>query len=232
MKMNKTYINNYQIFGFQSKNDFLEIINGQNKILIALNAEKVLKNDEKLKQIVNENIGFPDGIGTVMALRRKNVKAIKIPGAEFWLDIIRHFENKKSFYFVGSTQEVIEKTVDKLRSEFKQIDIAGYRNGFLKDNDKQKLIDDLKDKKPDVVFVAQGSPRQEFLMNELFSEYPALYMGLGGSFDVYCGLKKRAPHIFQTWGLEWLYRLLKEPTRWRRQIILIKFFSQLATNKL
>jgi len=86
--------------------------------------------------------------------------------------------------------------------------------------------------KPDVIFVAQGSPRQEFLMDELIKIHPALYMGLGGSFDIYGGDKKRAPKLFLDFHLEWLYRLLKEPTRVGRQIIYIKFMILLKVGKL
>ena len=76
-----------------------------------------------------------------------------------------------------------------------------------------------------------GSPKQEFLMQKFLNEYPALYMGLGGSFDVYSGLKKRAPRFFIKFGLEWFYRLLKEPSRIFRQLDLIKFFFKIIFSK-
>jgi len=197
-----------------------------------MNAEKVLKNDKKLNEIVNNNIGYPDGVGAVMALKQKGLDAIKIPGAEFWLDIVNEFYKNKTFYFVGSTNDVIKKTVEKLKQEYPDINILGYRDGYLKDDDEKKLKDDLLKLKPSIIFIAQGSPRQEYLMDRLYQIYPALYMGLGGSFDVYCGLKKRAPKFFLNYHLEWLYRLIKEPTRIRRQIVLIKFFLLLKLKKL
>ena len=86
-------------------------------------------------------------------------------------------------------------------------------------------------KKPDVIFIAMGSPKQEFLMRDFLKKYNALYMGLGGSFDVYSGVKKRAPKIFINLGLEWLYRLLKEPTRFSRQTSLVKFFLKILFDK-
>lgn len=230
--MNYKTVNHYKIHAFESKEEFLDQIRDAKKILIAMNAEKILKDDERLRKIVNDNIGYPDGIGAVMVLRKKGLDAVKIPGAEFWLDIIDKFKKQKSFYLVGSTSEVIECTIEKLKNEYSDINIVGYRNGFLKEGDKAKLIEDLKDKKPDVVFVAQGSPRQEFLVDELIKVHPALYMGLGGSFDVYCGLKKRAPQLFIDLNLEWLYRLLKEPTRIGRQMVYIKFMIMLKMGKL
>ncbi len=221
--MNYAIIKNYKINVFSSKSIFLENIKDCKKILIAMNAEKIMKNDDKLKRIINGNIGYTDGIGAVLALKVKGLKAIKLPGSELWLDIIQKFEKTKTFYFIGSTETVIRNTIKRLKREYPQIKVLGYRNGFFKKNDKTKLIVELKILKPDIVFVAQGSPRQEFLMDELIAQHPALYMGLGGSFDIYGGDKKRAPKLFLNLELEWLYRLWKEPTRVSRQFALIKF---------
>ena len=221
--MNYAIIKNYKINVFSSKSIFLENIKDCKKILIAMNAEKIMKNDDKLKRIINGNIGYTDGIGAVLALKVKGLKAIKLPGSELWLDIIQKFEKTKTFYFIGSTETVIRNTVKRLKKEYPQIKVVGYRNGFLKNNDKRKLIIELKTLKPDIVFVAQGSPRQEFLMDEFIAQHTALYMGLGGSFDIYGGDKKRAPKLFLNLELEWLYRLWKEPTRVSRQFALIKF---------
>ncbi len=228
----KINLRNINVYAFSDRDVFLDYIKDKYKILIAINAEKILKDEPKLQKIINENIAYPDGVGAVMALKQKGLNAVKIPGAEFWLDIVNRFYKEKSFYLLGASQEVIEKTVNKLKSEYQNINITGYRNGFLKEGDKARLITELKRKKPDIVFIAQGSPRQEYLMDKLIKIHPALYMGLGGSFDVYCGLKQRAPKIFLKFNLEWLYRLLKEPTRFKRQIKLFKFLVLLKLGKL
>ncbi|MDY0402772.1 WecB/TagA/CpsF family glycosyltransferase [Sulfurovum sp.] len=230
--MKSTIVNHYKIHAFRNRDQFLDQIKDEHKILVAMNAEKILKDDERLRQLVNANIGYPDGIGAVMALRKKGLDAVKIPGAEFWLDIIGRYKDEKTFYLIGSSQDVIERTVAKLHEDFPGVRIVNYRNGYLKAEDIAALKEDLTHTKPDVVFVAQGSPRQEFLMEELMTVHPALYMDLGGSFDVYCGLKKRAPKIFINLGLEWLYRLLKEPTRIGRQMVLVKFLALLMVGKL
>jgi len=221
-------VNSKTIHAFKSKKEFLGFIRNQKKILIALNAEKLIKDDDELTNIINENIGYPDGIGAVLALKRKGTQSIKIAGAEFWLDIVENFSDTKSFYIIGSNEDVIVKTVSKLKKQFKNIKIVGFRNGYLKLGDEKILIQDFKEKKPDVIFIAMGSPRQEFLMRDFMNEYEALYMGLGGSFDVYSGLKKRAPQIFINLGLEWFYRLLKEPTRISRQLNLVKFLYKIV----
>jgi UDP-N-acetyl-D-mannosaminouronate:lipid I N-acetyl-D-mannosaminouronosyltransferase len=229
---NKSFVNGIKINSFISKNQFLDYINDKKNILVAINAEKILKEDKKLKNIINENIGYPDGVGAVMALKQKGLNATKIPGSEFWLDIINRYQNEKSFYLIGTTTEVIENTVKKLKQEYPNINILGYQNGFINEEQKVELKEKLKKLKPDVVYVAQGTPRQEFLMDELIKIHPALYMGLGGSFDIYGGNKKRAPKIFLDLHCEWLYRLIKEPTRIGRQISLVKFLILLKLGKL
>lgn len=230
--MKNAKVNNKRIFAFHNKGQFLDFIKEKNGILVALNAEKLNKSDEKLDNLINENYGYPDGVGAVWALKKKGLTATKIAGAEFWLDIISRFEGSKSFYFIGSTNEVIKNTIVKLKKDNPTINIKGFRNGYFDEEDKETLKSDLEKLKPDVVFVAMGSPKQEFLMAEFLERHPALYMGLGGSFDVYTGLKKRAPVQFQKLGLEWFYRLLKEPTRWRRQLTYISFAVKVLFNRL
>ncbi len=226
------YINGKRVHAFPSKRIFLDYISPRKTILIALAAEKLSNKTPELDEIINRHIGYPDGIGAVWALRRKGLHSVKIPGVEFWLDILDKFYRQKSVYLIGSTQETIEKTVHRLRKDYEGIRILGYRDGFLKDGDRHRLIQDITSKKPDLVFVAMGSPKQEFLMNELFGHHPALYMGLGGSFDIYSGNKKRAPKFYLMFGLEWLYRLIKEPKRIFRQLNLVKFAIRIIFGRL
>ena len=88
-----------------------------------------------------------------------------MPGCELWLKIIERFHKEKTFYLVGGKPQVIEETVAKLKSQFEGINIVGYRDGYLKkDKDRENLINDIVEKKPDVVFIAMGSPKQELLM--------------------------------------------------------------------
>ncbi len=229
--MKQVKVNNIKIYPFTTKKELIEYVILKNKILVAVNAEKILNKDKKLQDIINNNIGYSDGIGAVMALKKKGFNAIKIPGVELWYDIIKRYNTEKSFYFIGASQEVIELTVTKLKKEFPKINIKNYRNGYLKNTDIEILKIDLKEKKPDIVFVAMGTPKQEFLMHKLIKIHPALYQGLGGSFDVYCGNLKRAPKIFIKFKLEFLYRLLLEPKRVFRQLKLVRFLINLFLGK-
>lgn len=219
--MDKIKLINVETYAFASRNELLDYISIKKKILVAVNAEKILNNNEKLYNIINENIGYPDGIGAVLALKRKGLDSVKIPGAEFWLDIINRFYTEKTFYLIGSSQEVINNTVIKLKQDFKDINIVGYRDGFLDDTAKEELTKTLTELKPDIVFVAQGTPRQEYLMDELIKIHPALYMGLGGSFDLYTGKVKPVPEWWKKiFKWEGLYRCMNDFSnidRWKRQ---------------
>lgn len=223
---------NKSIYTFKDRNELLDYISDKKKILIAMNAEKIIKDDLRLTAIINSNIGYPDGIGVVWALRKKGFYVEKIAGVELWLEIIKKFKSNKNFYLIGSTGTVINKTVKKLKKDFPGINILNFSNGFLNNSEKGHLIKDVSEKKPDVVFIAMGTPKQEYFMEELFSIHPALFMGLGGSFDVYCGVMKRAPKILIKFNVEWLYRLLREPSRIVRQMYLIKFIFFLFRNKI
>ena len=230
--INTKSILNKKIYAFSSKEEMLNYLEDKKQLLIALNAEKLCSKDSSLTELINNNIGYPDGIGAVLALRKKGVRAIKIAGAEFWLDIIEKYQSSKSFYFVGGTGEIINKTIKKLKIDFPEINISGYRDGYFNEEESELLIQDIVNKKPDVIFVALGSPKQEFLMESFLHRHKALYMGLGGSYDVYTGSKKRAPKVFINLGLEWFYRLLKEPTRFSRQLKLVTFLNKVIFNKI
>jgi UDP-N-acetyl-D-mannosaminouronate:lipid I N-acetyl-D-mannosaminouronosyltransferase len=107
------------------------------------------------------------------------------------------------------------------------------RDGFEGTRDVARIAQELRESRPSLVFVALGSPRQELLIEELRAHHPAaFYLGLGGSFDIYSGLKKRAPLWMQRNGLEWTYRFLKEPSRARRETKRLRFLLMLASGRL
>ncbi|TDG12877.1 glycosyltransferase [Seongchinamella unica] len=231
--MESRLLNGVQVYAPATRQELINYALNNHSLLVAVNAEKVLHATDQTRDIINRNLGYPDGIGAVMGLKKKGLdQVIKIPGCELWLDIIRTQMKDKRFYLIGAKDEVIEETVLKLRSEFPGINIVNYRNGYLKQGERELLLADIVQKKPDVVFVAMGSPRQELLMEEMSNCHSALYQGLGGSFDLYTGRVERAPDWWLNNGLEWLYRLVKEPWRAARQIHLVRYLWQLALGKL
>ena len=231
--MNKISLRGVEVYPFTSESQLLSYVEEHKGILVAINAEKILHATPQMLEIINRNIGYCDGAGVMMALRQKGVKeACKIPGCELWLKIVDRFHADKTFYLVGGKQEVIEETVEKLRVQYPDIRIVGYRNGYLKtDEERASLIDDIAQQKPDVVFVAMGSPKQELLMEEIQQRHVAIFQGLGGSFDVYTGHVERAPEWWVKHNLEWAYRLVRQPSRIKRQVHLLRYAWWLLTKK-
>lgn len=232
--MDKVSLNGVEIFPFVSEEQLLYYVDTHKGILVAINAEKILHVTGQTRAIINRNIGYCDGAGAQIALKQKGYgNACKIPGCELWLKIVTRFYREKTFYLIGSKLRVIEETVEKLCREYKGICIVGYRDGYIKtDEEKQRLIADIAEKKPDVVFVAMGSPKQELLMEEIQQKHRAIFQGLGGSFDVYTGHVQRAPKWWVDHNLEFAYRLIKEPKRIKRQIHLVKYAWWLIIKKL
>jgi UDP-N-acetyl-D-mannosaminouronate:lipid I N-acetyl-D-mannosaminouronosyltransferase len=235
MEDKRVNLNGVLVHPFASADELMEYVDGHKGILVAINAEKILHATDETRSIINRNIGYCDGAGAVRAMKQKGYKnATKIAGCELWLKIIARYENEKTFYLIGAKPEVIAATEKKLREEFPNIRIVGCRDGYIRsEQDKMLLIDDISLKRPDVVFVAMGSPKQELLMEEMQRRHPnAIYQGLGGSFDVYTGNVERAPKWWVDHNMEFAYRLIKEPKRIKRQIHLVKYAYWLLIKKL
>ena len=228
-------LNGVNVYVPESRKKLMQYVFDHKRILVAVNGEKIHHATDTTRSIINRNVGYPDGMGAVWALLKKgHSKVDRIPGCELWLDIVREYHNTKSFYLVGGKDEIIKKTVTQLKKDFPDINLLNFRNGYLNNTiEREALIDDIVLKKPDVVFVAMGSPKQELLMEEMHQKHPAVYQGLGGSFDVYTGHVKRAPEWWVTNNLEGVYRTMVEPKkRIMGDIRLIPFFLKLILNRL
>lgn len=209
------------------KNIEKDIENNKKSFIVAINPEKILKarKDEKLKELLNNaTYEIPDGIGVIYAskLRKGNIKT-RITGIDSMEMLCKLSEEKKyKIFMYGAKEETIKKAKENLEIKFPNIQIVGTINGYEKDND--KIISSINKSNADIVFVALGSPKQEYWITENMDKVSAkIFQGVGGSFDVFSGNIKRAPKWMQKIGLEWLYRLIKEPKRIFRQIKLVKF---------
>ncbi|MCG7566506.1 WecB/TagA/CpsF family glycosyltransferase [Pseudoalteromonas sp. CnMc7-15] len=201
---------------------------------VAVNPEKVIKamDDAETLNIINSaTIQYADGIGVVKALEQKTkAKLERIAGCELWLDILkRSVSHRSKVLLIGAKQSVIDDCEAKLKAC--EVNIVAAQNGYF--NDIDTVIELVKGTQPDIVIVAQGSPKQEKLINQLRTYWPhAFYMGVGGSFDVLAGAVQRAPKTWQKLNLEWLYRVVKEPKRIFRQANLFRFLLLYITRKL
>ena len=206
--------------------------------LIAINAEKILtaETDTALNELLNEaDYLYADGISVVRGIRRKypDAHVSRIAGADLWEALMeRAGKEKTPVFLVGGKPEVLAQTEDKLKAQW-NVNIVGSQNGYFTPQDREGLFERIKASGAKIVTIAMGSPKQELFIRVCREIYPdALYMGVGGTYDVFTGHVKRAPKAWQNLGLEWLYRLLSQPSRIKRQFKLLKFVGYYYSNKL
>lgn len=206
--------------------------------VIAVNPEKVVKaqNDPVLLNRLREaGLLIPDGIGLVLAARMLGVGRMeRVPGSELMPAICERAAQKGYGVFLfGAAPEVNQKAQEVLRVRFPGIRIMGSRDGYVKDEQMQGLIDEINTSGAQILFIALGSPRQELWMEKYL---PLLNVkvcqGVGGTFDVIAGKVKRAPLVFRKLHLEWFYRLASQPRRLLRQTALPKFVLQVVQKRL
>ena len=158
-----------------------------------------------------------DGIGIVKGAEAlgSSVKE-RIPGVEIAEELFALGDKlSKSVFLLGATKEVIDSLCSVLEEKYSSIKIVGAVNGYTEDKD--AVFETIKVLSPDIVLVALGIPLQEKLIYKHLDDFKkGIFVGVGGSFDVLSGCKKRAPEFFLKHNLEWLYRLLKEPSRIKR----------------
>ncbi len=231
--MEKIKLRQLEVYPFADADKLIDFADANKGILVAVNALKIANANDVTIPIINNNIAYCDGVGAVKAARQKGARdCAKIPGCELWLRIIDRYHASKTFYLVGASPKVHAAVIDKLKKEYPNIRILGHRDGYIKsDAERKALIDDVADKKPDVVFVAMGSPKQEILMADMLARHTAIYQGLGGSYDVYVGAVPRAPKWWLDHNLEFAYRLLRQPKRIGRNLKYIPFGWWLLTHQ-
>jgi len=210
---------------------------GRGGFAVAINAEKVISSseDRTLGELIRHaTLRYADGAGVVVALRLKGTRTVRVPGVDLWLEILRQARGERlPIALVGASPRVLAATRERLAAQFPRADIVVARDGYEGARDPEAVLAAIEEKRPQLVFVAMGSPRQEQLIERLRLAYPAaFYLGLGGSFDVYCGSKRRAPRWMQRAGLEWLYRFLCEPSRAPREAKRLRFLFLLAARRL
>ncbi len=199
--------------------------------IVTLNTEMVMlaQRDRELADIIHHaDLVIPDGSGIVLYGRCHGYKIHRCPGielAEKMLDYAHQIGLK--VFFIGACAEVADRNVSYWQQRFPNLSIVGWHHGYFDRAMEVKILDRIAATQPDFVFVALGVPRQEIWIRENRSVCPtAIWMGVGGSFDVWAGAKKRAPQWLQRLHLEWFYRLVQEPWRWRRMLVLPQFVWQ------
>lgn len=210
----------------KSAQSFYEILsdnlkNNKKTFIVTANPETFMiseKNEDVRKMLLDkETVMVPDGIGVLKAGKKigYNIEE-RITGIDIANELLKFGnEQKKSIYLFGSKQEVIDSMKIVIKEQYPNLKLVGTSNGYV--TDKDKVFDEIVKLEPDIVLVALGIPLQEMLIYKHLNRFKkGIFVGVGGSFDVMSGMKKRAPKIFIKLNLEWLYRIMKEPKRFKR----------------
>jgi N-acetylglucosaminyldiphosphoundecaprenol N-acetyl-beta-D-mannosaminyltransferase len=197
--------------------------------IITLNAEIAYqaRDNKDLRDIINSaGLVTADGIGTVWGARQLGWP---VPERVTGIDLLyvlcrRAAECGWPVYLLGAAPGVAEAAAENLCKTYPGLPIAGTHHGYFKEEEIPELVGQIKNCRPVILLAALGAPKQEYFIKRYQKELEIpVCIGVGGSFDVVAGLKKRAPELIIKLNLEWLYRLLAEPSRIKRQLVLPKF---------
>ena len=211
-----------ELFKSIDKFDKVHIISGNPEVLLS-----GLQNNVLIHNFISENsIIIPDGVGTVICSKivGKPVKE-KLAGIEVMDKIVKKCEKEnQGIYLLGSTKEVVDMCNINLRTKYHDLNILGSHDGYFDVDNCEDILKKIEELKPKVLFVAMGCPRQELFIAKYMERLPCkIFMGVGGSFDIIAGNVKRAPKWMINIGMEWLYRVIKEPFRINRLASIPKF---------
>lgn len=204
---------------------------GCTRLVVTANPVMVMaaqKDPEFMTILRNAHLVIPDGVGILWAARKKG---LKLPERVTGVDLAHVLLNRRPsprFYFLGGKEGVAEKAAERAVKMFPGVRVCGTYHGYFKPDEEEKVVKDIRDSRPHIIFCGMGSPRQEKFVwrhrNELGAKAG---IGLGGALDILAGEKKRAPESIQRLGLEWLYRLALEPGRIKQDIVLLEFAAKI-----
>ncbi|MDX2097536.1 MAG: WecB/TagA/CpsF family glycosyltransferase [Leptolyngbyaceae cyanobacterium bins.59] len=198
--------------------------------VVTLNAEMTMQAEQNpaLAQVISQaDLIIPDGSGIVFYFWLQGIQLHRCPGIELSEALIQHAgttEKSWAVFFYGGQPGVTTQAAKRWQEAYPDLQVAGAWHGYLSVEEKAELQTTLKEKQPRIILVGLGVPRQELWIAEHRSLCPnAIWIGVGGSFDIWAGVKYRAPLWLRNIHLEWVYRLYKEPWRWRRMLALPQF---------
>ncbi|MGB3259853.1 WecB/TagA/CpsF family glycosyltransferase [Paenisporosarcina sp.] len=204
--------------------------------IIAVNPEKVItaNRDSQVKSLINEStFQIPDGVGVLLASKLKGGRITsRVTGVDMMGKLLDFAASEgHPVYFYGAKEEVVTKAISEIQKDRPKLKVAGYTNGYEKDE--SALVQRIHESGAKMLFVALGSPKQELWIKRNLANLPnvLVFQGVGGSFDVFSGMVKRAPAFFRKFGLEWLYRLASNPSRIKRQMNLPIFLWRVLIGK-
>lgn len=202
---------------------------GQPSQIVTVNPEFVMtaQNNAAFRDTINDaTLALPDGIGIWWASRRLGCPITeRVPGVDLVVRLAALSQAKGyRLYFLGAMPGVAEKAIQVLRTRYPDVVAAGAFAGSPRPEDEDEIVDRILAAQPHILFVAYGAPAQDLWIHRNLDRLNVpVCMGVGGSFDYISGEQPLAPELLRKIGLEWLYRLITQPTRWRRMLALPRF---------
>jgi N-acetylglucosaminyldiphosphoundecaprenol N-acetyl-beta-D-mannosaminyltransferase len=176
-------------------------------------------------------LNIPDSVGLLYAAKFKRKKLPeRVTGVDTVVELCSRLPKKHSVFLLGAKEGVAEKASEKLKEINQDLNVAGTHSGSPNEADSMEIINKIKEAKPHLLLVAFGAPKQDLWIAEHISQMPSVRvaMGVGGTFDFIAGVRKRAPALLRSVGLEWMYRLVKQPSRFKRIMNAVVVFPYLV----
>ena len=217
--------------------DLIEKSNKSCKMIFAPNVEFIMyaqKDKEFFDILKQSSLSTPDSIGVIIGAKlQKKSFPERIPGQSYFRKIIE-LSNEKgySIYLLGGKPGIPEKAKENLEKIFPNVNIVGVHHGYFNENEEEEVIEEINKLQPNVLFVALGAPRQEkWIYNHRNELKVDVATGQGGTYDYEAGKIKRAPVWVQKIGMEWFWRLCREPKRIKRQLVLPVYLVKILFKK-
>ena len=210
---------------------FAEIFSQPGCSMIVTPNSEIVQNaskDEELRSLIaSADLIIPDGIGLVYASKVMGCPlSERVTGIDFLESIIaRLAQTGESIFFFGSKPGVADEAADRMKKKYPGLRVAGTQNGYFQPEEEALIVKQINESGADFLCVALGAPKQERFIAQHRDEFTSVRgaIGVGGSLDVWAGNLKRAPEFYRNHGLEWLYRFIQQPTRFKRMLTLPVF---------
>lgn len=206
-------------------------------LIVTPNSEIVVnagKNEALMDAIKQAEMVIPDGIGLVYASKLLgHPLQERVTGIDFLGKALEYLaQTGKTAFLFGSKPGIAERAAEQMEKAYPGLKICGCRNGYFKEDEEEEILREINEAAPDLLCVALGSPKQELFVLKYKDRLKAkAAIGVGGSLDVWSGDLKRAPEFYRKHGLEWLYRFIQEPSRYKRMAALPLFMLKVIFSK-
>ena len=217
----------------------LEVLRGSYICASNVHTTVMAREDSLYHRVQSESVlSLPDGKPLSVVGRRKTILPMeKVTGTHFMQNIFTdpRFAGKKHFFY-GTAEQTLMLMMERIREGYPELNVCGYEPSVfrpLEEEEEEALVQRINDSDADFIWVALGAPRQELLMHRLKGRVCGLMTGVGGAFNILAGLVDDAPQWMQDAGLEWFYRLYREPGRLFRRYLVTnsKFIYYLLRGK-